>query len=259
MPLIPASDGGDGPGAVRLPAHRRVLGVLGATLALAYPFCAYVGLSRLGTRRLGAALAALLLVSLLFRLRGMNREHALVAARVPGIVVALLLVGSLFDDRRFVLALPVVTNVVLLVHFATSLKTIPVAERFARAMEDLLSPAQIAYCRTVTIVWCVFFLANGAVTAILALFAPLSWWTAYAGGVSYVLVGLLVAVEYLVRKKKFRKYGASPIDRLIARVFPSPRDGTPAEGGVVGLDERGLVERDGTPAEGGVVKRQVRQ
>jgi uncharacterized membrane protein len=243
MPLIPASDGGDGPRAVRLPAHRRVLGVLGATLALTYPLCAYVGLSRLGARRLGTALAALLLVSLLFRLRGMNREHALVAARVPGIVVALLLVGSLFDDRRFVLALPVVTNVVLLVHFATSLKTIPVAERFARAMEDVLSPAQIAYCRTVTIVWCVFFLANGAVTAILALFAPLSWWAAYAGGVSYVLVGLLAAVEYVVRKKKFRKYGPSPIDRLIARAFPPPPGGT----------------SDGMPAEGGVVKGVVRQ
>ena len=219
--MTPASDGGDG-ASVRLPAHRRVLGVLGATLALTYPLCAYVGLSRLGTRRLGAGLAALLLVSLFFRLRGMKRTHAIVAARVPAIVVGLLLVGSLFDDRRFVLALPVVTNVVLLAHFATSLRTIPVAERFARAMEDDLSPAQVAYCRRVTIVWCIFFVFNGIVTAALALFAPLSWWTAYAGGVSYVLVGLLMAIEYLVRKRKFRKYGPSPIDRLIARAFPPP-------------------------------------
>jgi uncharacterized membrane protein len=218
--VIPASDGAGA--SVRLPAYRRILGVLGATLALTYPLCAYVGLSRLGTRRLGAGLAALLLVSLFFRLRGMKRTHAIVAARVPAIVVALLLVGSLFDDRRFVLALPVVTNFVLLAHFATSLRTIPVAERFARAMEDVLSPAQVTYCRRVTIVWCVFFVFNGIITAALALFAPLSWWTAYAGGVSYVLVGLLMAIEYLVRKRKFRKYGPSPIDRLLARAFPPP-------------------------------------
>jgi uncharacterized membrane protein len=205
-------------------------GVLGAALAVVYPLAVYVGLSRMSARPLGVALAVLLLCGFMLRLHGKKREHALVAARVPLTVVALLLVGSLFDDRRIVLALPVLTNGALLAHFAGSLKTTPLAERFARAKEDTLSPAQVAYCRAVTIVWCVFFVANGTITAALALFAPLGVWTAYVGGLSYLLVGLLAAGEYVVRKRRFRKYDATPIDRLLARVFPPIEQAGPEAG-----------------------------
>jgi uncharacterized membrane protein len=126
----------------------------------------------------------------------------------------------LFDDRRLFLALPALTNLALLAHFAVSLRTIPVAERFARAQEDVLSPAQVVYCRAVTIVWCVFFIVNGGVTVALALLAPLGWWTLYAGGLSYVAVGTLAAGEVIVRKARFRKYSGAPYDLLLARVFP---------------------------------------
>jgi len=206
-------------GASESAASTKVVGILGALFALLYPVGVYIGLTRLNARLFGVGLAALVLVGLVFRLSGKKREHALVAARIPVTVVALLLTGALLNDRRLFLALPVVTNLALLAQFATSLRTIPVAERFARAKEDELTTAQIAYCRAVTIVWCVFLVANGGVTAVLALFAPLGWWALYAGGLSYVALGLLAAGEHIVRRARFRKYSSTPHDLLLARVL----------------------------------------
>ncbi|HEY6877774.1 MAG TPA: hypothetical protein VI299_07130, partial [Polyangiales bacterium] len=96
----------------------------------------------------------------------------------------------------------------------------PLVERFARMQNPDLSPAQVAYCRTVTQVWCAFFVLNAAISGSLAAWAPLSWWTLYNGLLAYVLMGVLGAGEYLVRKFRFREYGRGLHDRLIARVFP---------------------------------------
>jgi uncharacterized membrane protein len=189
----------------------RAVGVLGALCAFAYPVGAYVGLTRLSARPLSLAMAAGVLVVALVRLRGDRREHAMVAARIPLTLIALLLLGAVLDDRRFV----------LFAHFAASLRTMPIAERFARAQRGDLPPSQVDYCRAVTVVWCAFFVVNGGITAALALWAPLAWWTFYTGVASYMLVALLVAAEYLVRKARFRRYGRSPVDRMLARVFPA--------------------------------------
>jgi uncharacterized membrane protein len=194
-------------------------------------------------RPLSLALAVVVAVSLVLRIRGKKREHALVMARIPLSVGALLLLGAWCDDRRFVLALPVLTNLVLLAQFAASLRGIPIAERFARAQEDELSAAQIAYCRTVTIIWCIFFVLNGGVTATLALFAPTKAWALYSGAVSYGLVGLLIAGEYAVRVVRFGRAaggflarrsarGRSLDPRAIDRFDPRPLAGRPGAFGV---------------------------
>jgi uncharacterized membrane protein len=52
-------------------------------------------------------------------------------------------------------------------------------------------------------VWCAFFVANGAVAAALALSGRRELWAAYTGVVAYLLMGLLFAGEYLVRRRKF--------------------------------------------------------
>jgi len=141
-------------------------------------------------------------------------------------LVALLLVASFFDDPRIVLALPVATNALFLTHFLASLRSMPIAERFARTHESELSPAQVMYCRKITVAWSIFFVVNGTICGVLALYAPVAWWTLYTGFLSYVAMGTMVAIEYVVRKARFRRYGAAPIDRALARFFP-PRS-TPA-------------------------------
>ena len=57
-----------------------------------------------------------------------------------------------------------------------------------------------------------------------ALSGPVSYWALYTGLLSYVLIGLVATVEYVVRKARFREYGAELVDRVLARVFP-PQQG----------------------------------
>jgi uncharacterized membrane protein len=59
----------------------------------------------------------------------------------------------------------------------------------------------VRYTRKVTQVWAGFFLANGLFTVSLIVYAPLSWWALYTGLISYALIGLLFAVEWLVRQR----------------------------------------------------------
>ena len=64
------------------------------------------------------------------------------------------------------------------------------------------------YCRVVTILWCLFFIMNGTISTLTAFSQDIfhiteeqadKVWTIYNGCLSYVLMGLLFAGEYLVR------------------------------------------------------------
>jgi uncharacterized membrane protein len=143
-------------------------------------------------------------------------------ARVPLSVLVVVALAAVFDDKRFVLAMPVLINLVLLYGFASSLRATPMVERFARMQDPNLGEEQVAYCRTVTKVWCGFFVLNAAVCAALALFASVSLWALYTGLIAYVLIGVLGTTEYIVRKARFREYGPHLHDRLLAKLFPPP-------------------------------------
>jgi uncharacterized membrane protein len=216
---------------------------LGALLLVAYPACVYFALGRVSVRPLSIGLAIVMAMSLFLRMQGRRREHALVMVRIPLSVGALLLLGAWSDDQRFVLALPVLTNGVLFAQFASSLRGMPIAERFARVQKDDLSPAQVAYCRSVTIAWSVFFVFNGSVTAALALLAPVKLWAVYSGGVSYGLVGLVFAVEYAVRTIRFGTSWAGLVARM--KVGRRPRGVSSTGPQVRGFEPRPVEGRPG--------------
>jgi len=181
-----------------------------AFIVLLYPLTVAVAVPVLGTRG-----AAAVMLFFLFAVSG--RLRALGGGLFVAVAV-LLIAAALLDDTRFMLAYPSVVNAVLLTQFASSLRTpLPIVERFARMQVNDLRPEEIRYCRTVTWVWIGFFAANGAVAALLALHAPRAWWAVYTGAISYGLVGALFAVEYVVRKARFGRFGRNPIDRLLAR------------------------------------------
>ena len=97
---------------------------------------------------------------------------------------------------------PVLINLLLLGLFALSLKIgPPLVERLARLREPELPAVAVHYTRQVTKVWALFFLGNGLITVALTLWAPLFWWTLYTGLISYGLIGLLFAGEWLVRQR----------------------------------------------------------
>jgi uncharacterized membrane protein len=198
------------------------LAILNATLVGLYPVAVWVGLTYLGTRAVGLLVLAFLVPTLAIRLRRADRATFWSILRVPLAILALVLVGVILDDRRYVLAMPVLVNGLLLATFGSTLApgATPMIERFARVQEPELGLAKQAHCRQFTWVWCGFFALNGTAAAALALWAPIAWWATYTGLVAYVLMGLLFAAEYVVRKARFREYGRGPQDRLLARIFP---------------------------------------
>jgi len=202
---------------------RKLIAVLNVALVVGYPLAVYLGLTRFGARGVSLLLLLLLLPNLLQKFARASREDLRAVLGLPLSVFGLVGLSAVLDDPRFVLALPVLINGALLAQFALSLRGTPMVERFARMQDPNLGVAQVAYCRRVTQVWCGFFVLNGGISLYLAWFAPLATWALYTGLIAYVLMGTLGAVEYLVRKARFREYGPGLHDRVIARFFPPPR------------------------------------
>lgn len=182
----------------------RVLSVLNVLLAVAYPLAVWWSLTHLSPRVTGLLIIALLVPLLALRLRGADPAQRWGVLRVPLSIMALLLLGVAFDDARFMLAMPVLVNVVLLVSFGASLRgDTPMVERFARMVDPDLDEPRRAHCRQATWAWVVFFLLNGTTAAVLAVAAPTSWWAVYNGGIAYALMGLMFAGEHVVRWIRF--------------------------------------------------------
>lgn len=168
--------------------------VVAAAVTVLYPLAIWLGHGRFEPRWL----ALLLLVA--------------AAARLPALKIsagarwsaggALVLVGcAAWSNVLLPLKLyPVLVNVALLAAFGASLATpVSAIERMARLSGQQFPAVASAYMRTVTQVWCGFFVVNGALALGTALWASEAVWSLYTGLVSYILMGVLFGGEYLVR------------------------------------------------------------
>jgi uncharacterized membrane protein len=91
--------------------------------------------------------------------------------------------------------------------FAASLhRGMPVVERLARLQEPDLDARGVVYTRKVTKVWLLFFIANGLFAGYTAAFSSFEFWVLYNGLLSYLLIALLFAVEWLVRQRVRRQH-----------------------------------------------------
>lgn len=166
-----------------------------AMAGIAYPFVVHAALGRVSAAWLALPLA------LLWLARGLTADAARPGARLlPAIAVAFCVALATADSEAWLRWYPVLVNGMMLALFGASLKSgRPVVEQLARLRHPDLPPEGVRYTRNVTRVWCGFFALNGSVAAALAAWGPWSWWTAYNGAVSYVLMGLLMAGEWLLR------------------------------------------------------------
>lgn len=197
-----------------------------AAATIAYPLVVFYGLEHWGLARVSAFVGVCAVVGVAVRLRrgkGLQREgrpSRLVTLLPPAIVMAAAGLGWMVQQPRLLLFMPVVINAALALTFAHSLRgPAPIIERYARLLHPDLSLAESQHCRQVTKVWCAFFVVNGGVAAALAAFAPLSWWAAYTGLGAYVAMGTLIAGEYVVRKRRFGRFGTTLPDRVLAHLL----------------------------------------
>jgi uncharacterized membrane protein len=172
-------------------------------LTLAYPFVVWFGIGRWDLRWLAGAL---LLIAVARALGTRDRRWWIAAAGTASLVVA----SVLADDALPLKLYPVLVNAVLLGVFGLSLRFPPsLIERLARLHEPDLPPSGVAYTRTVTKVWCAFFVGNGTLALASALWASDKAWALYNGLVAYLLMGALFAGEWLVRGRVRARAAAS--------------------------------------------------
>lgn len=177
--------------------RRRSLHVLVMLLGLAYPFIVYAGLSVLSPAAIVPALLVFLAARLLLgRREGMPRGFA-DASLLAGVGALALAALSPVMGLKFY---PIFLSLGLAGLFAHSLARPPtIIERIARITRPDLPSAALPYLRKVTIAWLVFFLLNASISAATALSGSLKLWTLYNGFISYILMGTLFAVEFVIR------------------------------------------------------------
>jgi uncharacterized membrane protein len=203
------------------------MAVLQALAIAAYPFAVYFALGVASPRAIGIATLALLALRLALVAPRRFGAVARVFAPVAIVFGSASLAAAVWGDARALLLAPALFNLAMLAVFAASLARRETAiERLARAQVGDLPADEVAYCRRVTVIWCGFFAANGAVCAALALWAARETWAEYTGAVAYVLLGALFAGEYVYRHWRFRRYRGGPADWLLRRLFPPPNQRT---------------------------------
>lgn len=165
-------------------------------LSVAYPFIIYWGLQHYSA----AKLLPLLLILLFLRWIAGNKtsERMILGA----ILVSVVIVGITWGHQLGLKFYPAMVNLGFLILFAGSLISPPsFVERLARIRHPNLSTEGVAYTQKVTWMWSVFFLINGSVAAMTALWASNEVWTLYNGFIAYLLIGILAGGEWVIRRR----------------------------------------------------------
>lgn len=120
------------------------------------------------------------------------------------LLVSILASARLFGIDAILRLSPLLIHSSLFYIFMQSLNTTPLIEQFARLDFGDALPAEIkAYCRKLTILWAIFFAANIAGCAWLAILGDDATWVLYNGLIVYLLIGTLLLGEYLWRRIAF--------------------------------------------------------
>lgn len=110
-----------------------------------------------------------------------------------------------FTKLFFVKFYPICANLtVFLVFFISLFSKETVIQKFAKAVDGELSENALKYTRNLTYIWCVLTFFNFAVS-LATVFMKEEIWALFNGLISYLLIGTLFFVEYIIRtilKKK---------------------------------------------------------
>lgn len=171
---------------------------LSALLLALYPFWVSYSLAYGKWYAVAVALIALGVVRLLLGGAGLLWPLSLFAFLCAGL--------SLLQQEPLWLKLyPVAMSLGALAIFAATLWRPPsMIERFARLWQPELPASGVVWTRRVTGCWCVFFLLNALVAAWTVFFGSQQSWVLYNGFISYLLMGVLLAGEYLLRQRHLR-------------------------------------------------------
>lgn len=167
-------------------------------LTVIYPFFMIYALNYLPPRVLALILAGL------FLLRGLFVEKQ---KNIALICFIFLIIAAYANQINYLLIYPVLVSTLFCLVFSFSLiYPPPIIERLARLEDPDLPEKGIRYTRTVTQVWSIFFFCNTMISAFTVWYDNHWLWSIYNGCIFYILMGLLMAIEMLIRRKVKASY-----------------------------------------------------
>ena len=137
---------------------------------------------------------------------GAKKNRKEIFVRSAPLLFGLGLLCLITDSAIILKFYPLLMNIIFLAAFGITFFSPPsMIFRFATIMDKSiigsLGEKRIkAYCRKVTLVWCIFFVINGSIAAWTIFSGSDVQWSVYNGGISYILMGILFAGEFIIRK-----------------------------------------------------------
>jgi uncharacterized membrane protein len=130
----------------------------------------------------------------------------------PVILCAIGAASLLLDSRLIIKLYPALADLAYITILATSFFFPPpfafyFIDIFDKSIKTKLPAKRFErYCRKATMVWCVFFFVDGILATVTAYGCSDMVWGIYNGGVTYVIMGLLFAGEFVLLKVLEKKH-----------------------------------------------------
>ena len=119
---------------------------------------------------------------------------------VMGLVLCFLVI--FFNQEIFLKFYPVLMNAGVCSVFALSLQKTPVITQFAQKMyKTNLDEDVLIYTRRATLAWAIFMFFN-TIASLITVFLSNEAWVLYNGFISYILIGIMMTTEYIIRKSR---------------------------------------------------------
>ncbi len=169
----------------------KIIKILGIGFTILYPFIVFLALKKhVVVRFLGLLLLAAAGISFV------RHKNIWIF-----ICVLLFCAGLIvFNDDIFLKLYPVLMNTSACLMFALSLRETPLVEKIAKKMGYSLDTQQKEYTRHVTCAWAIFMFLL-AIVSFITVFLSNKTWVLFNGLISYILIAIMMGVEFLVRKR----------------------------------------------------------
>ncbi|MCK4842073.1 MAG: hypothetical protein KAT04_09355 [Methylococcales bacterium] len=188
-------------------------------LFLTYPYLIYRGIES------GIAWISPAIFSGIFLMQSLTAKSIKTKLFKACLSIALLL-GAYYLQTVTAKVMPVLIQLMLMYFFGRTLlehKGPPFIESFVRLQFPDFEPGIVEYCRQLTIMWTLFFAFNAIICVILAVLGNDAWWAVFNGVAIYIMIGVLVAGEYIYRHFRFPELTIPDAKSTIKTMFVNGR------------------------------------
>ena len=120
--------------------------------------------------------------------------------------IGMFAVIGIFHFTDFKYYPPVMNFCLFMIFFSSLFQERTVIQKIALASDPNSNEAVMKYTKNLTYIWAVFTFLNFLVS-VGTVFMSEKIWALYNGFISYLLVGIIFIIEYIVRINFMRKYG----------------------------------------------------